>query len=293
MRLLFVSALLVGLAGPVLAQQRTLTTPRVSPHAHVEQTVGLTELSVDYHRPAVRGREVFGGLVKWDEVWRAGANENTVFEASTDVVVEGEPLAAGRYGLHVIPRETGAWTVIFSTFADAWGSYFYDEAEDALRVEVTPMAAPAQEHLAYRIDPTADGALVTLHWAEIALPFRIDIDTDAVVLASMERELRSVPGFFAEAWDQIARYALDAGTRLEDALSWSDASIGRQASFANRMTKVGLLTALGRAEEADRLRDEAFANADEGEVRAWARTRQRAGDEAGAQEALDRIASGG
>ena len=99
----FVALLLATVS--VAEAQRQLTTPRVSPHARVTQTVGLTDLAVDYHRPAVAGRAVWGELVPYGEVWRAGANENTVFETSTDIEVEGEPLRAGRYGLHVIPTD--------------------------------------------------------------------------------------------------------------------------------------------------------------------------------------------
>ena len=130
-RLAFVAALL--LIAPLTYAQQALTTPQVSPHARVMQTIGLTDITIDYHRPAVNGRPLWGALVPYDQVWRAGANENTTFEVSTEVTINDRTLPAGRYGLHMIPT-TGAWTVIFSSMADAWGSFSYDEREDALAV---------------------------------------------------------------------------------------------------------------------------------------------------------------
>ncbi len=285
---LALSVLLAALALPTLAQTQ-LTTPRVSPHARVSQTVGLTEMSVDYHRPAVNGRTVWGALVPYGEVWRAGANENTVFETSTDITVEGAALPAGRYGVHVIPTDED-WTVAFSTVSEAWGSYTYDPAEDALRVTVRPREAPVQERLAYRFDaPTETSATLVLHWADLEAPVQIAVNTPAVVLATMERELRGVAGFYWEGWDQVAAYALDHDLRLDDALTWADRSIERMPTFANRMTKAALLDALGREGEAGTVRDEAYAEAVEGDVRAYARERRRAGRADQADAALARL----
>ena len=288
MRLPALVALLIVTA-TVADAQRQLTTPRVSPHARLAQTVGLTDLSVDYHRPAVAGRTVWGDLVPYGEVWRAGANENTVFETTTDIEVEGAPLPAGRYGLHMIPTEDD-WTVAFSTMDAAWGSYSYDPAEDALRVTVTPQDAPPQERLAYRFDaPDDDSATLVLSWAGREVPVRITADTPSVVLASMERELRGVAGFFPEGWDQIAAYALDTGRRLDDALGWAGRSVELRPGFANRMTQAALLDALGRADEAEGARDAAYSGATEDEVRTYARSRRWAGDAAGADAALARL----
>src|SRR5262249_14726071 len=131
-----------------MAAQAPLTLPHPSPEASVSQTVGLTELSIHYHRPAANKRKVWGELVPYAQVWRRGANENTTFAASSPVKIEGKPLAAGTYGLHMIPTEK-EWTVIFSKMSSAWGSFTYDEKEDALRVTVTPTKAPFEERLSY------------------------------------------------------------------------------------------------------------------------------------------------
>ena len=290
--LVFALALLtastVWSAAPALAQAQ-LTTPRVSPHARVMQTVGLTDLAVDYHRPAVGGRRIWGDLVPYGEVWRAGANENTVFETSTAITVEGQSLPAGRYGLHTIPTD-GAWTVIFSTVANAWGSYTYDPAEDALRVTVTPREGPHTERLSFRFEaPTDTSATLVLAWDRLEVPVALGVDTPGVVLASMESELRGMAGFFWEGWHQIAAYALDHGRRLDAALVWAERSQQIRPTFANTMTEARVLDALGRADEAAAARDEAFALATEEDVRAYARERRRAGDAEAAEAALDRI----
>ncbi len=251
------------------AQNRTLTLPDASPHAAVHQTVGLTELRVDYHRPGVNGRMIWGGLVPYDQVWRAGANENTVFETSSAIRVEGRALPAGRYGLHMIPT-TGAWTVIFSTMADAWGSFSYDEAEDALRVEVAPRPGRGEERLSYRFDdPTNTTTTLVMAWADLELPLRIEVDTPEVVLANMLRELRGLPRFFWDGWNQIAAYALRHGVHLGDALGWVDRSIAIDRNGTNLGTKAALLTALGRTDEADALETELFATATEADVNAY------------------------
>lgn len=284
-------ALLALLALPALAQTQ-LTTPRVSPHAAVQQTIGLTAVGVDYHRPAVSGRRVWGDLVPYGEVWRAGANENTIFETSTAIEVEGETLPAGRYGLHTIPTD-GAWTVIFSTVSQAWGSYSYDPAEDALRVTVTPRPGPATERLLYRFDALTDtSATLVLAWEEVEVPVHLSVNTPLVVLANMETELRGMPGFFWDGWNQIATYALDQGLRLDDALRWSERSIELAPTFANQMTRASLLDALGRSADAEAARTEAYAAASEEEVRGYARARRRAGFAGEADAALARLGGG-
>ena len=133
------------------AQSALLDLPRDSQHAKVMQRVGITDISINYHRPLVKGRKVWGGLVPYGQVWRAGANENTIIEFTDPVTIEGKPLAKGVYGLHMIPTESD-WTVIFSKNSSAWGSFTYNQAEDALRVTVKPRSAEMEEALAYDIE---------------------------------------------------------------------------------------------------------------------------------------------
>ncbi|MFN3596233.1 MAG: DUF2911 domain-containing protein [Rubricoccaceae bacterium] len=288
-RLAATLALALVLAAPAFAQ--ALTTPRVSPPARVEQTIGLTTVSVAYHRPAVAGRTLWGGLVPYDQVWRAGANENTVLETDGPLEIAERVLPPGRYGLHVIPRERGPWTVIFSSMADAWGSYTYDEAEDVLRVEATPQTAPHEERLAYRFDnPTTETATLVLHWGSTALPLPLRVDTPAAVIATMRRELRGTRGFQPEGWTQLATYALDHGRHTAEALAWAETSLARRPTFAGHMTRARALEAAGRAADAADAREAAFAIGTEAEALAYAAARTRAGQHAEALHALTRLA---
>src|SRR3954468_23385947 len=147
------------------SQSVTLQLPEQSQAAKVSQTVGLTNINISYHRPLVNNRRIFGTqIVPYGQVWRAGANENTVVEFTDPVTIEGQPLAKGAYGLHMIPNED-SWTLIFSKNSTSWGSFTYDQKEDALRVNVKPQKGEFHEALAYDFDQVQpDSAIVTLHW---------------------------------------------------------------------------------------------------------------------------------
>ncbi len=261
--------LLVLLASPVVAQQG-LTVPRVSPHANVGQRIGLTDVTVDYHRPAVNGRTVWGELVPYGQVWRAGANENTTVTFSSPVTVGGAEVPAGTYGLHMIPTTSGPWTVILSSMADAWGSFSYDEKEDVARVTVTPREAGMEERLSYRFDdPTDTSAELVMAWENVEVPIPISVDTPNVVLANMEREMRGLPRFSWQGWDQIASWALQNDLKLEEALGWAEQSVGTNRTFTNTMTLAALQEKLGRTPEADATRTDAMALATEAEMNTY------------------------
>lgn len=151
---------------------------RISPKAAVIQTVGFTDIRIDYNRPGVKGRVIWGGLVPYNKVWRAGANEATKFTFSTDVKINDKSLTAGSYSFFVIPAKEN-WTVIFNKVADQWGAFEYNEAEDALRFEVTPEQGEMQEWLVYTISKTLDNsAIVRLEWEKLKIPFTIEVTID-------------------------------------------------------------------------------------------------------------------
>src|SRR5207237_10431618 len=161
--------------------QTALDLPYASQAAQVKQRVGVTDITITYHRPVVNGRKIWGGLVPTGQVWRAGANENTTIEFSTPISVEGKALPAGTYGLHMIPT-ADTWTVIFSKMATAWGSYTYDQKEDALRVTVKPRPTEMEEALEYEFeDLKPDSATLTLKWEKIAVPVKIAVTADKTV----------------------------------------------------------------------------------------------------------------
>ena len=265
--LLFCVALLV--AGVSTAQVPGLTTPDVSPAASATQIVGLTEISVTYHRPAINGRKIWGVLVPYDQVWRAGANQNTVVSFSTPVTVNGTPLAAGTYGLHMIPT-TGAWTVIFSRESGAWGSFSYDQKEDAVRVTAKPQTAEFQERLGYTFDePTRDSVVLAMRWEKVRVPVDVRIDVARTVLDNYRAQLRGLPRFGWQAWSQAANWAAQNNIDLEDAAAFADRSLGINRNFTNLRTKALVVEKQGNTAEAAKLREEAFAIATEADINAY------------------------
>ena len=174
-----VGLLLAAGAVELSAQLPFLSVPRQSQRASVTQRVALTDITVVYHRPLVGGRKVWGGMVPEGQVWRAGANDNTTFEVTDPVVVEGKRLDKGIYGLHMIPS-SDSWTVIFSRTSTAWGSFTYDPKEDALRVTVKPVPSEMHEALTYDFDDVQpESAAVTLRWEKLAVPFTVKADREA------------------------------------------------------------------------------------------------------------------
>lgn len=243
--------------------------PDASPEASASQAVGVTDIKISYHRPAVNKRKVWGELVPWNEVWRAGANQNTTISFSSDVTVGGQKLAAGTYGLHMLPTEKD-WTVIFSNMADAWGSFSYDAKEDAARITVTPQPAEFQERLGYSFDdPTDTSVQAVMRWEKVRVAIPITVDTPQVVLASVRRELRGLPRFFWQGWNQAAAYCLRAGINTDEALAWSDRSIQIQENFANLRVKAGLLEKKGDTKTTEALRARSLQIATEADMNTY------------------------
>src|SRR4029077_4807079 len=169
-----------------------LNLPRDSQRASVTQRIGVTDITVNYHRPLVKGRTIWGKVVPYGQVWRAGANENTTVTFTDPVSVEGQALDKGTYGLHMIPNQD-QWTVIFSKVNTAWGSFTYKESEDALRIAVKPEATEFREALAYDIDqPTENSAVVTMRWEKVAVPFKVRLDVNSIVQVSLRKQLRGL-----------------------------------------------------------------------------------------------------
>jgi tetratricopeptide (TPR) repeat protein len=232
-------------------QSLALDLPLASQRAMVSQRLGLTTISIVYHRPLVRGRKVWGELVPWGQVWRAGANENTVISFTDPVTVEGQPLAKGSYGLHVIPAET-SWTVIFSKSSTSWGSFSYDEKEDALRVAVKPGPSEMRDALTYDFDDLApDSAVVTLRWEKVAVPFKVAVDVPKTTMENLKLQLRGLQQYSWVGWNDAATYAIENKTGYEDALKWADNSIQNEERFENLNTKAQLLRLTGKNAEAD------------------------------------------
>ena len=262
---------------PVLASAQMVTLPPDGKNqkASVSQWIGLVEVNVTYNAPKVtapdgtdRTGKIWGQLVPYGMAnlgfgtcgdqcpWRAGANENTVFRVSNDVKIEGQPLPAGSYGLHMIPGQD-EWTIIFSKNFTSWGSFSYNQAEDALRVKVKPKKCEYNHWLTYEfIERLPDRATVALKWEYLEIPWVITVEngTDLYV-ENLRRELRNAPGFNWEAWQEAAKFCLDQKTNLKEALGWAQSAVSLpfigQENFNTLQTLADLQAANGLAADAD------------------------------------------
>jgi hypothetical protein len=269
--------------------------PQASPQATLSHTIGVTDLTITYHRPSLRGRTAWGDvtpekaaalvqaasylpknapegtldgapgsgkefpLAPNGHVWRAGANEATKFAVTDDVLVNGQPLKAGTYSLHMIPGKD-EWTVVFNNTADQWGSYSYDAKQDALRVRVKPAwVAESQELLGYEIPAgTANSARVVLRWEKIAVPFTVEVpNQDALVRSKIDAVVAAAPADWRVPMEVANAYAGD--DKMEDALAWADRSIKVKETFQNLRLKALLLTSMNKKDEAVAVGERALA----------------------------------
>ena len=259
--------------------------------AMVGERIGITDVTIHYDRPGVKGREgkVWGQLVHVGFAdlgfgtskaapWRAGANENTTIEFSSDVKVEGQALAAGKYAFF-IAYDPNECTLIFSKNNTSWGSFFYNPSEDVLKVKVKPVALDKSvERLKYEFaDQTDNSATIVLQWEKLSIPFKVEVDLDKLQFESFRRELRGErsynPGW--QSYWQAARYAADRKVNLEEGLAWANQSINDpfvgEANFQTLSTKADILSKLGRMEEADSTMKKALPMGNMNQVHQYAR----------------------
>jgi Tfp pilus assembly protein PilF len=259
------------------AQSALLDLPRDSQHSAVTQRIGITDITINYSRPLVKGRTIWGKLVPYNEVWRTGANENTTIKFTDPVSIEGKPLAKGVYGLHMIPGQD-QWTIIFSNVNLAWGSFTYKEADDALRVTVKPQVSEAREALTYDFDDVKpDSTLVTLRWEKLAVPFKVDVNVHDIVQASLHNQLQGLAQYTWEGWDDAATYLMTAKYDLDEALQYENTSIGTEPRFDNYLTKSQILEAMGRKDESETAKNQALQRATAAQLYGYGRLLQGQG----------------
>lgn len=250
----------------------------------VIQQIGPVKVSVEYSSPHVhspqgedRHGKIWGDLVPWGTPnlgfgsckecpWRAGANENTVFTASHDIQVEGKTLPAGSYGFFVVPAKDADWTVIFSKNHTSWGSYFYDPAEDALRVTAKPEKSDYHEVLSFEFpERKNDSAVMALKWEDLSLPLRIAIpNATDLYIAKITQELRTEPGFSWRGWQEAARYALE-NKHPAEALTWAETAVKApngigQENYATLSTLADAYDVNNRAAESKAARDKSLSH---------------------------------
>ncbi len=259
--LLVMFALLVAMSA--FAQQPAapqVAYPRPSQHASLTQTIGTTDMTIVYSRPGVKGRVIWGGLVPYDKVWRTGANEATKISFSDDVTINGQPLPKGTYSLHTIPGRD-AWTVIFNKVADQWGSFKYDQAQDALRVTAKPHPDEFNEWMTFSIPKlSTDSATVELKWERLAVPFMVNTNTTQKTIAAARTAVAAAAANDYRTPLRAASFAFDAGD-LSDAQAWSDQALKANENIQTLWLKARLLQKHGQIADALRTGEQALAKA--------------------------------
>ena len=236
-------ALLLGTA--VIARAQQVELPRPSPFAKMVQTVGTTDITIDYSSPAVKGRKIWGGLVPYGEVWRAGANAATKITFSKDVVVDGKPVPAGSYAFFVIPSAT-KWTLILNKDANQSGAFGYKRETDLLRLDVKPQPIAPRERLAYLVSNFNDvTASIDLEWEKVRVSLPVKLHTDEQVATSVKGLLNG--GW--SPWAQAARYELEKKD-YDSGLQLVEKSLALKETWLNTFVKAQLLAARGNYKEA-------------------------------------------
>ena len=276
----------------VYTNAQGLTTPPNGGNkkASVTERIGITDVTIHYNRPGVKGREgkIYGTpIVHYGFIdlgfgtskaapWRAGANENTTIEFTDNVKIEGKDLAAGKYAFFVAMGADEA-TLIFSKNSTSWGSFFYDPKDDALQVKVKPVQlAQSVEWLKYEFEGQKDNsAVIGLQWEKVKIPFTVEVDVVKTQIESFRRELKSDKGFDADTWAQAAQFCADNKTNLDEALVWSDYAISGvfvgKKTFPTLSTKAAVLEKMGKLADADALMKEALPLGDMQQIHQYGR----------------------
>ncbi len=302
MKNIFTALLLMVAIGSIAQRPLTTSPSGGNKKAMVSEKIGITDVTITYDRPAVKGREgkIWGQLVPpgftdlgfgntKEAPWRAGANESTTMEFSTEVKIEGQSLAKGKYGFFISygPEES---TLIFSKDHSSWGSYYYDPSKDALRVKIKPVATNLSvEWLKYEFtSQKGNAAVINLQWEKLSFPFKVEVDLMATQIESFRKELRTDMGFFWLGWQTAAQWCVDNNTNLEEALKWADTATNPAVlgdkNFTTLSTKAQVLAKLGRAVEANAIMKEALPMGTMQQIHQYGRSLQQAKK---AKEALE------
>lgn len=241
----------LALSAPAtVSLQSQLKLPQASPAATLTETIGTSTVAIEYHRPAVKGRVIWGGLVPYGEVWRTGANEATTLRFSDPVKVAGHDVPAGTYAFFAIPTAE-SWTLILNKQDKQWGAFSYDVARDLLRFDVKPTAVAHTEWLKYSIEPSSEhSAMVRLTWEKLAVEFPVEVDVDKLVLAQIDDAIAKAQPGDARVYVSAAKYYYDRELAPEKALAWLDKSLAIEDGFWPREYKARLYFRAGKKAEA-------------------------------------------
>jgi hypothetical protein len=269
--------------------ENAVKLPAASPKAKVYQQIGVTDMAISYHRPLVKGREIFGKLIPFGKVWRTGADENTIIKFSTDVAIDGKVVKAGAYGLHAIPNKNN-WTIILNKETKAWGSYFYKQEKDVLRFNVASKTATHQEAMTFSFaQVSANKATVELRWATTSVSFDVNVNSAELVNNNIKAQLNSLPWWGWTGLHNAAQYNLNNNVYLDDALVWINRSVQNNRNYSNLTLKAKILEKQGNKAEADKLNAEALKLGTIRELQRAAFFKFRAKDNKGGMDILKNV----
>lgn len=227
-----------------------LELPRISQKASVMQRVGLLDVIINYSRPNVKGRKIWGDLVPYNQVWRAGADEATTISFSEDVSLNGNKLPAGKYAFFTIPTQN-EWTIIINKVAKQWGAFNYDQSKDILRFNVKPEETEFTESMGYCFsDVTTNSVRINLSWEKLRISFTVEFDVDAKSYSNIKKALSNAEKDDWVVYAASANYAADNKVHTDEAMEWVDKSISIKGTYYNYFVKAKLLALKGRTKEA-------------------------------------------
>lgn len=232
------------LATSLFAQAPQIEFPAASPAATIKQRVGLTDIEINYSRPSMRGREIFGRLEPYGAVWRTGANNATKITFSTPVKFNGTEVAAGTYALFTIPERAGDWTIILNKIPGQWGSYAYDAKNDVARVKATPVPlAQPVETFAIGFNDLAGGNSATLNlmWENVRVPVKLEVDVAGILVPKLEALMASAEP--KKPYFSAAMFYYESNLDLKKAAAWMDAAIAERPNQMWMIYRKGLILA--------------------------------------------------
>ncbi|WP_185153519.1 DUF2911 domain-containing protein [Fulvivirga lutimaris] len=269
------------------ANSQNLSVPMLSPYASITQRVGISDVTITYHSPAVKGRTIWGGVVRSNSIWRAGANNNTTITLTHDAKIEGEEIKAGTYGLYMYMKPEEVY-LILSKYSKSWGTVTPKEDELVLNVPLKMEESPFQEWLTYEvIDNEPNNTTIALKWEKKQIPFNIEFDVPTIAIENAKAELKGVAGFSWRGYSQAAYMCLQFDTELELAEAWIDQSISMTKNFVNLNAKAQLLTKKGDKEGAKKVMEEAIPLGSPFQLNNYGYTLLNSGDTKGAIEVFE------
>jgi len=262
MRKTAICLLLALSALPLSAQQ--LRLPRPSPNATLTQSAGLTDITIKYSRPGVKGRQIWGALVPWDTIWRTGANEATTINFSDDVTVDGQKLAKGTYAFFTIPGKD-EWTIGFNSQAEQWGAFNHDKSKDVLTLKVKPEKGEYREWMEFEIpEMTTDTAKIVLRWENLAVPFTVDTKSTERAMAGAKQAITAVENSRWQIPLRAADFAFQSN-KMDEARMWLDQALSAKENMQTLWLKARMQNKEGKKAEAKKTVELALSKATESE----------------------------